>query len=174
VRPINPLWYLAAFLLALASVMVGSVVAASAWDPVRDVSVSPTTTRADAQGKSLAVFTDILQTSRDVTCRAIGPDKKAVGIKPPAIDLTVDNEGNQWHLIGLLPEGTNGLKVRCAPKDKRVDNASYGYATVSGFDSRANAGSGIGWIGAGVAALLAGYVYYCRRKQRLERAHGLA
>ncbi len=167
-KPINPLWYLAAFLIALGSVMIGAVVAAGAWDPVRDVTVSPTTVRADAAGKSLAVFTDIVQPDRDVACQATTPDKKRITIPPPALDITVDNEGNQWHLIGMLNDGYNGLKVRCAPRDKRVDNASYGFATVPGFESRANAGNGVGWIGAGIGALLAGYVFYCRRERRKE------
>ena len=171
-RPTNPLWYLAAFLVALGSVMVGTVVAAGAWDPVREVTVTPTTVRVDAAGKSLAVFTDIIQSDRRIVCRATSRDKKDVTrIPDAAIDIKVDNEGNQWHLIGLLPAGRNGLKVVCAPHDKRVDNASYGYATVTGFESRANNGKGVAVIGCAIGVALAGYVYYCRRQRRQERAH---
>lgn len=168
VKPVNPLWYLAAFLLALATVLIGTVVAAGAWDPIREVTVSPTTTRADAQGKTLVVFTDILQPDRDVTCRATGPDKKPIDIPAAALDITVDNEGNQWHLIGLLNEGADGMKVHCTPRDKRVDNASYAWATVTGFESRANTGKGIGTLGLVLGAGFAGYVFYSRRRDRKE------
>ncbi|MEJ7634939.1 hypothetical protein [Aeromicrobium sp.] len=169
-KPINPLWYLAAFLVALGSTMVGTAVAASGWDPVREVTVTPTTVRADSQGKSLAVFTDIVQPDRDVTCRATGRDKKSVEIPPAKLDITVDNEGNQWHLIGLLGKGTNDVKVRCVPQDKRADNASYAFATVTGFDSRTNTGNGIGVIGLATGAVFAGYVFHCRRQHRKELA----
>ncbi len=60
-KPINPLWYLAAFVLALSSLMIGTAVAASAWNAVRDVTITSTSIPADAAGKSLAVFTDIVQ-----------------------------------------------------------------------------------------------------------------
>src|SRR5690349_4914839 len=94
VKPVNPLWYLTAFLFALGSVVLATVVAAGAWDPVRAVTVTPTTVHADAQGKTLVVFTDILQPDRDVTCRATGRDKKPVDIPAAALDIQVDNEGN--------------------------------------------------------------------------------
>ena len=173
-KPVNTLWYLAAFLFALGSVTVGIVVAAGAWDPVREVTISPTTTRAESQGKTLVVFTDIRQPDRNVTCRATGRDKKPVEIPPAALDITVDNEGNQWHLIGLLTEGTSDMSVQCTPRDKRVDNASYGWATVTGFESRANKANGIGVLGVAFAAVFAGYVFYSRRQQRKEATRGLA
>lgn len=171
---VNPLWYLAAFLFVLGTVMVGTVVAAGAWDPVREVTVTPTTTRADAQGKTLVVYTDILQPDRDVSCRATGRDKKSKDIPPAALDITVDNDGNQWHLIGLLREGADDVSVRCTPRDKRADNASYGWATVDGFESRAGAGGDIGKSGAVLGVALAGYVFWCRRQQRKETARGPA
>ncbi|KQV74919.1 hypothetical protein ASC61_07865 [Aeromicrobium sp. Root344] len=169
-KPVNPLWYLAAFLFALGSVMIATVVAAGAWDPVREVTVTPTTVRADAQGTTLVVFTDILQPERNVTCRATGRDKKPVDIPRAALDITVDNEGNQWHLIGLLDAGANGMRVQCTPRDRRVDNASYAWATVTGFESRANNAKGIGILGLTVAVAFAGYVFWCRRQQRQETA----
>jgi hypothetical protein len=174
VKPVNPLWYLAAFFFALCTVVIGTVVAAGAWDPVREVTVSPTTTRADAQARTLVVFTDILQPDRHITCRATGRDKQAVDIPPAKLDITVDDEGNQWHLIGLLTEGADGMKVHCTPRDKRVDNASYGWATVTGFESRANKAKGIGILGVTLGAAFAGYVFYCRRQTRKEAVRGLA
>jgi hypothetical protein len=171
VKPVNPLWYLVAFLVALGSVMIGTVIAAGAWDPVREATISPTTTRADAQAKTLVVFTDIMQPDRDITCRATGQDKKHVDIPPAALDITVDTEGNQWHLIGLLDGGADGLSVQCAPRDKRVDNASYGWATVTGFESRTNTANDIGLVGVAIGIVLAGYVFYCRRQRRKESLH---
>lgn len=173
-KPVNPLWYLAAFFLALTSIVIGTVVAAGAWDPVREVTVSPTTTRADAEGKTLVVFTDIIQPDRKITCRATGKDKKPVDVPAAKLDITVDNEGNQWHLINLLNEGANGMKVHCTPRDRRVDNASYGWATVTGFESRANLAKGIGILGLAVSTVFAGYVFYCRRQQRREAPRELA
>lgn len=167
-KPVNPLWYLAAFLFALVSVVIGTIVAAGAWDPVREVTVSPTTTRADAQGKTLVVFTDIVQPDRDITCRATGRDKKSIDIPPAKLDITVDNDGNQWHLINLLSEGENGIKVQCTPRDKRADNASYAWATVTGFETRGNIAEGIGNLGMAAGAVFAGYVFYCRRQHRRE------
>ena len=167
-RPVNPLWYLAAFFFALATVLIGTVVAAGAWDPIREVTVSPTTTRADAQAKTLVVFTDILQPDRDVTCRATGRDKQPIDIPPAALAITVDNEGNQWHLIGLLTEGTEDMKVHCTPRDRRVDNATYAWATVTGFESGANTGKGIGVLGLVLGAVFAGYVFYSRRRHLKE------
>lgn len=171
VKPVSPLWYLAAFFFVLGSVVVGTVVAAGAWDPVREVTVSPTTTRSDAESRTLVVFTDILQPERNVTCRATGRDKKPVEVPDATLDIMVDNEGNQWHLIGLLNGGSDGMKVHCTPRDKRVDNASYGWATVTGFESRANTAKGISILGATMGAGFAGYVFYCRRQQRKGVVH---
>jgi len=174
VKPVNPLWYLAAFLFALVGTMAGTAVAASSWNPLRDVTVSPATTRADAQAKTLAVFTDIRQPDRHITCRAIGRDKKPVAIPPSTVDITVDNEGNQWHLIGVLNQGSNGMQVECTPRDKRVDNASYGWATAAGVETRAGLGNDIGLAGVGIGIVFAGYVFYCRRQQRKETVRGHA
>jgi hypothetical protein len=174
VKPVNPLWYLAAFLFALAGTMAGTVVAASSWDPLREVTVTPVTTRADAQAKTLAVFTDIRQPDRHITCRAIGADKKPVPIPGSKVDITVDNEGNQWHLIGVLNQGSDGMRVTCTPRDKRVDNASYGWATASGVEARASTGNDIGLAGVAIGIGFAGYVFYCRRQQRKETVHGPA
>lgn len=173
-KPVNPLWYLAAFFLALTSIVIGTVVAAGAWDPVREVTVSPTTTRANAEAKTLVVFTDIIQPERRITCRATGRDKKPIDIPAAKLDITVDNEGNQWHLISLLNEGAEGMKVHCTPRDKRVDNASYGWATVTGFESRANLAKGIGILGLALSTVFAGYVFYCRRQHRREAPRELA
>ncbi|MFI5429958.1 hypothetical protein [Aeromicrobium sp. UC242_57] len=78
-RLTNPLWYLAAFLLALGSAMIGTAVAAAAFDPVRNTTVTATSERVDAAGKSLAVFTND-EEHGDIACRARGRDKKRIDI----------------------------------------------------------------------------------------------
>jgi len=168
VKPTSPLWYLAAFGIALGSWVLAIVVAAGAWQPVRDATVTSTSKPVDATGQSLAVFTDIVQPDRKVTCRATGPDKKVTEIPKASLEITVDNNGNAWHLIGMLNEGSKGLKVTCTPRDRRVDDATYGYATVTGFESRANTGKGIAILGSTLGAGLAAFTFYTRRQRRIE------
>lgn len=172
VKPTSPFWYVAALFIALGSAVISIIIAASAWDPVREASVTPVAERVDASNKSIAVFTDIVQPDRDVTCRAIGPGKKVTEI--PALDtpakrleISVTNGTDEWHLIGMLNNGDKGQLIRCTPKDRRVDDATYTYAAVDGFTSKGNVAQGVSAIGTAVAVILAGYTFWCRRKQRL-------
>ncbi|MCW2831402.1 MAG: hypothetical protein JWP31_2094 [Aeromicrobium sp.] len=167
-RLTNPLWYLAAFLIAIGSAMAAAAVAASAFDPVREATVTPVSERADASGKSLAVFTDIVQDDRDVTCQGRGRDKRRVEIPDKGVDITTESDGTRWHLIGLLEEGRNGLRVVCRPADKRIDNAAYGYATVDGYSSAITNGKGIVILGMTGGAGLGAYTFWCRRSARRE------
>lgn len=175
VRLTNPLWYLAALFLALGSAMAGTAVAASAFGPVRDATVTPITERIDASGATLAVYTDLVQPERVISCRGRygEADKGRIVIPDKGIDVTAAGDGTTWHLIGLLEQGREGLRVVCTPDDDRVDNAIYGYATVTGYTSAVNNGKGVASIGVGVAAVLAGWIYWCRRKQRREKKLGL-
>ncbi len=159
--------YLAAVLIVLAGWVGATVVAAGAWDTVRDSTLVPVTQqRADAKGSSVAVFTDIAQPERTVACRGRDLDKQAVAIEPAAIDVPVESDGTEWHLINLLPEGRDGLKVRCAPLDKRVDNATYAFAIVDGFTSRGERGQAIATTGLLAGIALAGWTFICRRNQK--------
>lgn len=167
-KPTNPLWYLAAFLIALGGWMIATVVAAGAWNPVREASLQSATQSVDATGRSVAVFTDILQPDRRITCRAAGPGKKATVIPEAALAITVNSQGDQWHLIGLLTDGAANLRISCTPQDRRNDDASYDYATVDGFESKANTGKGIAILGSTVGLGLAGYTYYARRQRRID------
>jgi hypothetical protein len=171
VRPTNPLWYLAAFLLAIGSTMAATAVAASAFDPVRDATVTPVTERVDAKGSTLAIYTDLVQDERTISCRGrYGKDDRGrVVIPAENIDVTAQGDGTTWHLIGLLEDGRDGLRIVCTPVDKRVDNAAYGYATVTGYRSAVNNGAGIAYIGVAVAAVLAAWIFWCRRAARRER-----
>jgi hypothetical protein len=171
VRLTNPLWYLAAFLLAIGSTMAATAVAASALDPVRDATVTPITERVDAKGSTLAIYTDLVQDGREISCRGrYGPDDRGrVVIPDKGIDVTAHGDGTTWHLIGLLENGRDGLRIVCTPVDKRVDNAAYGYATVTGYASTVNNGRGIAYIGVAVAAAFAAWVFWCRRVARRAR-----
>jgi hypothetical protein len=171
VRPTNPLWYLAALLIALGSTVAGAAVAATAFDPVRDATVTPITERVDAQGSTLAVYTDIVQDDRDIACRGRYGAKDAGRVEIPdqGVEITALGDGTRWTLIGLLPDGRDGLRIVCTPADKRVDNASYGYATVTGYASAARNGKGLSSIGIAAGAVLAGWVFWCRRSARRAR-----
>ncbi len=162
----SPLWYLAAFFIALGGATLAIVVAAGAWDPVRDATVTPVGERVDAANKSVAVFTDIVQPDRDVTCRATGPGKKVTDIPAAKLSLTVTNGTDEWYLIGMLPEGDKDQQIACTPRDRRVDDATYTYAAVTGFASRGNAGKGIAILSTAIGFVLAVYTFYVRRQQR--------
>jgi len=171
VRLTNPLWYLVAFTLAIGTLMAAAAVAASAFDPIRDATVVPITERVDAQGTTLAVYTDIVQDNRTISCRGRygADDKGRVPIPNKGVAITAQGDGTRWTLIGLLEKGRDGLRIVCTPDDKRVDNASYGYATVTGYQSTVNNGRGIGYLGVTAAAVLAGWVFWCRREARRDR-----
>lgn len=174
-RPTNPLWYLAALLIGLGTTVAAVVVAASAFDPVRDATITPVTERVDAAGSTLAIYTDIVQDDRDISCRGRYGDQDAgrVVIPPEQVGIKADGDGTRWTLIALLQEGRDGLRIVCSPADKRVDNASYGYATVTGFTSTVNNANGIRYLGLGAAAVLAGWVFWCRRSARQDARLGL-
>lgn len=168
VRPVNPLWYLAALLIALASLMGAAAYGASAFDAVRDATVTPVTERVDARGSTLAIYTDIVQADRDISCRGRygDGDRGRIVIPATTVDVAAQGDGTRWRLIALLDEGRDGLRIVCTPADRRVDNAAYGYATVTGYSSRANNAQGFAWLGTAVAAALAGWVFWCRRSAR--------
>jgi hypothetical protein len=162
--------YLIAVLIVLAGWVGATAVAAGAWDTVRDSTLVPVTQdRADAEGFSVAVFTDIVQPERDIICQGRDGDDQTVSIKPAAIDVPVTTDGTEWHLINLLPKGRDGLKVRCGSRDKRVDNATYSYAIVDGFTSRGERGQAIATTGLLAGLALGGWTFYCRRQLKKSR-----
>lgn len=167
-RLTNPLWYLLALVIALGSTMAAVAVAASAFDPVRDARVAPITERVDAKGATLAVYTDIVQEDRDIACRGRygKKDKGRIEIPDKGVEITAQGDGIRWTLIGLLEEGRDDLRIVCTPADRRVDNASYGYATVTGYTSKVDNGRGISSMGLAAGVALAGWVFWCRRSAR--------
>ncbi len=169
-KPTSPLWYVVALFIALGTSVIAIIVAAGAWDPVREASVTPVAERFDGRNMSVAVYTDIVQPDRDVTCRATGPGKKVVDVPPAKLAISVTNGTDEWHLIGMLTEGDADQLVTCTPKDRRVDDATYAYAVVEGFASKANTAKGISILGTLAGIGLGGYTFWCRREQRRKSA----
>lgn len=145
------------------------MVAAGAWDAVRDAPVTAVNQPLDASGKSVAVFTDVVQPERRVTCTQTTEadrraDKKPKPIPVASLEIVVTDDGNEWHLIGFEPNGRNDMAIRCTPDDEASDNAAYAFSTVDGFTSRANTGNGIAIIGTALAIGLAIWTFIARRR----------
>lgn len=163
---ISPFWYMTALFVALGAWMLGVTIGATAWTPLREASVVPAASELDAEGRSVPVYTDIVQPDRDVTCEAVGPGKKRTPVRETSMDITVTDEVNEWHLIGIVTEGRDGMKVECTPKDKRLDNATYVTASVSGAVSRTTIGNGVAALGTAAAVGLAVATWISRRRHR--------
>lgn len=168
----SPYGYLAAVAVVLSGWILGTVVAAGAWDSVRNATLTPVTEkRADADGKSVAVFTDIVQPERDVRCRVRDTKDVATNVPAGKIDIIVEDQGTEWQLVGLLPRGRDGLKVRCAPTaDERADNATYTYAIVDGFRTRGRNGQilAMGGLFGGIAVAAATYFTRKSAKEKVD------
>lgn len=169
-RLVNPLWYLAALFVVLGGWMAGTIVAAGAWDNVREATLESVTERVDAGSGSLAVFTDVRQPERDVTCTATPPGDEAEPLDIPAapIDLTVARDGSTWYLIGFQREGRDDVAVRCTPRDRAADAATYRVAVAEGVLDQARRGSGLTWIATAAGLGLAVATWWARRKRNQE------
>jgi hypothetical protein len=152
---------------------VGTAVAAGAWDAVREAHIAAFNRPVDARGLSVAVFTDVVQPERRVTCtQTTEAAKKAKKDPEPvplaSLELVINDDGNEWHLIGFEPNGRDGMSIRCTPADKRADNATYAFSTVDGFTDRANTGNGIAIIGTALGIGLAFWTFIARRRHAQE------
>jgi hypothetical protein len=165
-EPPSPYWYLAALALTIIGWMVGVAVAGGAWDTVRSAHITSANEALQAEGESIAVFTDVVQSDRQITCAMtdVVTDSRAVTLPPAPIALEVNDDGETWHLVAFEPEGRNGVTVTCSPKDKQVDNAQYAYATVDGFIQRARIGNAIVVAGLAGAVVIAAIVFARRRR----------
>jgi len=146
------------------------VVAAGAWDSVRDAPVAAVNRPLDAGGQSVAVFTDVVQPERRVTCTQTTDadrkaDKKPKPIPAASLEIVVTDDGNEWHLIGFEPDGRNDMAISCTPADKASDNATYAFSTVDGFTSRASTGDGIARIATVLGIGLAVWTFIARRRR---------
>ena len=157
-------------MLALTGWVVATVVAAGAWDAVRDAPVAVVDRPLNAGGQSVAVFTDVVQPERKIVCEHTTEadrkaEKKPKPVPKASLELVVTDDGNEWHLIGFEPDGRNDMAIRCRPADKGSDNATYAFSTVDGFTSRANTGNGIAIITTAVAIGLAIWTFIARRRR---------
>lgn len=166
-RPPSPLWYLAAVALTLAGWVVGVAVAGGAWDAVRAASITTANQALQAKGESIAVFTDVIQTERRITCSMVDVvrDARPDPIPPAPIALTVSDDGTPWNLVAFEPQGRDNVTVSCTPRDRRVDNAQYAYATVDGFVERARTGNLVILGGFGAGITLAILIFMLRRRR---------
>ncbi len=171
VRPSSAWCYVAALVVAFGGYMVGIATAGSAWNLALDSTVQPATTALAAKDRTVAVFTDIPQADRDVSCRTGGTDKPRRAIRESRISPSTTQDGTTWTLIAVLPSGFDDLKVVCTPKDKRADPASYGIAAVDGFSSRVNLGNGIAWLSVAVGVALGVWTFVTRRRINQAAAH---
>ena len=174
VRLINPLWYLAALTIALGGQVVGTAIAASSWDAVRDAPLVNVSEPVDATGASVAVFTDVPQPDRDIRCVATetaadADDAEPVDVPEAPLDLTAVADGTTWHLVGFLLDPPDAeVRVACAAQDGAGDSASYTASTPEGVGDRANLGNGIAWLFTLAGIVLAIYVFTSRRRHRKE------
>ena len=148
---------------------VGIAVAAQAWDPVEEATITSAGGPVDAAGQSLAVFTDVVQPERRITCtwKAEGREK-AAPILPPTRDLTVRDDGSEWFLIAFERNARDDMVVTCTPRDKRADNATYAFSVVDGFNSRAQTGNIIVIVGTFSGIALAIWTFIARRRRTTE------
>ncbi len=169
-RPPSPLWYLLALALTLAGWIVGVAVAGGAWDEVRNASITSANQALQAKGESIAVFTDVVQTDRRISCSMVDVVRDAAPdpIPPAPIALTVEDDGATWSLVAFQPDGRDNVTVSCVPKDKQVDNAQYAYAAVDGFVERARAGNFI-ILGGFLGAIILATVVFIRRRRHKTR-----
>ena len=157
-------------MLALAGWVVATVVAAGAWDAVREAPVAVVDRPLNAGGQSVAVFTDVVQPERTITCEQTTEadrkaEKKPKRIPKASLQLVVTDDGSEWHLIGFEPDGRNDMAIRCRPAGKGSDNATYAFSVVDGFSSRANTGNGIAIISTALAIGLAIWTFIARRRR---------
>lgn len=163
-KPISGLWYLAALLLATIGWNVGVAVAGGAWDTVREATITSVNQRLDAEGSSVAVFTDALQVDFASECSwRSGASGRGRRMAPAPLALSVDDDGRSWQLIAFEPKGHDGMEVRCHPTRGRTGNAQYAYAVVDGFNRRAMIGNAITLASLLVALILAMAVFVLRR-----------
>ncbi len=140
---------------------------------MREAPIAAINRPLDADGLSVAVFTDVVQPERRVACtQTTETAKKAKKDPQPvpvaSLELVVTDDGNEWHLIGFEANGRDGLSIRCTPADKRADNATYAFSTVDGFTDRANTGNGIAIIGTALGVGLALWTFIARRRHDQE------
>ena len=169
-RPVKTGWYLLAVVLIFGGWMVGVATAGTSWNLVREATLQSSTTPIDAANQSVAVFTDVPQTDRDIRCRYRNGPKgsQSKDVDDASLSLTVTRDGTVWTLIGLVRDGGKDVQVACLPRDKATDPATYAVAAVEGFTDRQRLGLGIGILSVSAGFALVGWTWWCRRARDKE------
>ena len=164
----SPAWYLVALAVFAIGWNGGVWWAGQAWDMVREAPITSANEALQAEGESIAVFTDVVQANRRITfsMSSVVREARPQPIAPAPIPLTVEDDGATWTLIAFEHEGRDNVTISCAPKDKQVDNAQYAYATIDGYNSRLWTGNIIS-MAAIVLALAVGIVVFRIRRRQL-------
>ncbi len=140
--------------------------AAGAWDTVRSAGITSGSGPLQASGSSVAVFTDVRQPERRITCEAtVEGARKPRQIPPASLDLVLDDDGNEWFLLAFEPKGRDGMSIDCAPQDQRADNATYAFTVVQGWEDRAYTGNTISIVGTFAGIALAIWTFVARRRR---------
>jgi hypothetical protein len=166
-EPTSPAWYLVALAVFAIGWNGGVWWASTAWDQVREAQITSANQALQAEGKSIAVFTDVVQANRQITCvmSDVVREARPQPIDPAAIPLTVEDDGATWTLIAYEHDGRNNVTVACAPKDRQVDNAQYAYATIDGYNTRLWTGNIVSMASIVVALAVGIMIYRIRRRQ---------
>ncbi|WP_162237300.1 hypothetical protein, partial [Aeromicrobium sp. Leaf272] len=77
-------------------------------------------------------------------------------------------DGSTWYLIAFEPEGRDEVAIRCTPRDRAADAATYRVAVAEGVLDRARLGAGLTWIATAVGVVLAIATWWTRRKSHQE------
>jgi hypothetical protein len=165
--PVSPAWYLLALAVFAIGWNGGVWWAGSAWDQVREARITSANQALQAEGASIAVFTDVVQPGRTITCVLVDVVRQArpQPMGPAPIPLTVDDDGITWQLVAFENDGRDNVTVKCAPDDKQVDNAQYAYATVDGYNTRLWTGNIVSIASIVVAVAVGVVVFRIRRRQ---------
>lgn len=169
VRPSSPLAYLGALLLVIGGWMAGTIVAAGAWDLVRDAPTATLQEPVEVGDGAVAVFTDVLQPEREIRCttRPVDDDETEPVRMPGApVDLTVERGGSTWYLLAFEPDVSGQVRVSCAPTDDNGDAATYRAGAVEGVRDRVQLGNGVAWLSTLAGIGLAGWTWWNRRRAR--------
>jgi len=163
----SPAWYLVALAVFAIGWNGGVWWAGKAWDLVREAPITSANQALQAEGKSIAVFTDVVQADRQIICAMSDVVREAPPqrMDPAPIPLTVEDDGATWTLIAFEHAGRDNVTVACAPKDKQVDNAQYAYATIEGYNTRLWTGNIVSMASIILAFAVGIATYRIRRRQ---------
>ena len=155
-------WYILAIAVPLIAWLLGSAQLASRWDSVHEAKPIALGGTFDADGRSVAVFTDFPQPDRVIDCSIAKPREFEGKIAKPPVEISVDFDSTRWHLIALAEEGHEKMAISCLPADEHTDGSSYAFAVVpTDFEAKTSA-EFIVWGGLGFGFLIAVVIGYTR------------